>query len=77
VGVDRFHERSGDADNLVFEHVASDPATREFVVYNPLDEPVFIRHRMALLHAEQIENRRGYFAVHETAHRHWKYVWFD
>jgi hypothetical protein len=79
VGVERFHyERSGDAYNVVFEHVASNPATREFVVYNPLDQQVFTSHRMALLrHADQIEKWRGYFAVHPTQHPHWKYFWFD
>lgn len=74
----RHYERSGDAYNVVFEQVASNPATREFVVYNPLDRQVFTSHRMALLqHADQIENRRGYFAVHPTQHAHWKYFWFD
>jgi len=79
VGVERFHyERSGDAYNLVFEQVASNPATREFVVYNPLDLQAFTSHRMALLrHPDQIENWRGYFAVHPTQHPHWKYFWFD
>ncbi len=80
IGIERYHyEPSGDAYNLLFEQPAADLATREFVVYNPRDEQVATSHAMDLLQysPEHLERRRGYFAVHETPHAHWKYFWFD
>jgi hypothetical protein len=80
IGIERYHyEPSRDAYNLLFEQPAADLATREFVVYNPRDEQVATGHAMDLLEysIEQLERRRGYFAVHQTPHAHWKYFWFD
>jgi hypothetical protein len=80
IGIERYHyEPSGDAYNLLFEQPAADLATREFVVYNPRDEQVATGHAMDLLEysTEQLERRRGYFAVHQTPHAHWTYFWFD
>jgi hypothetical protein len=80
IGVERYHyEPSGQAYNLLFEQVAGDLATREFVVYNPRDEQVVTSHSLDLLQyePERLERTRGYFAVHSTGHAHWKYFWFD
>ncbi len=80
IGIEKYHyERSGEAYNLLFEQPAADLATREFVVYNPRDEQVATSHAMDLLQysPERLERARGYFAVHQTPHAHWKYFWFD
>ena len=75
IGIEKYHyERSGEAYNLLFEQPAADLATREFVVYNPRDEQVATSHAMDLLQysPERLERARGYFAVHQTPHAHWK-----
>ena len=80
IGIERYrYEPSGEAYNVVFEQPARDLPTREFVVYNPRDEQVFTSHAMDLLQysPEGLQRTRGYFAVHATAHPHWKYFWFD
>lgn len=80
VGIDRFHyEASGDAYNLVFENPAVAFGTREFVVYNPLDEQVATSHLTDILEftPEHLERTRGYYAVRPAAQPHWKYFWFD
>lgn len=80
IGVERYqYEPSGAAYNLVFEQIARDLPTREFVVYNPRDEQVFTSHPMDILQYSpaRLERARGFFAVYETAHPHWKYFWFD
>lgn len=80
IGIEQFHyEISGDAYNLIFEQFAYPVGTREIVVYNPRDQQVATSHDMDLLQLspEDLERQRGYYAVHETRHPHWKYFWFD
>ena len=80
IGIEKYHYgRSGEAYNLLFEQPAADLATREFVVYNPRDEQVATSHAMDCLQysPERLARARGYFAVHQTPHAHWKYFWFD
>lgn len=80
IGIDEYHyEPSGDAYNLFFEQFTFQLGTREFVMYNPRDQQVMTSHRMDLLQLppEQLEPRRGYYAVHAAPQPHWKYFWFD
>jgi hypothetical protein len=80
IGIERFHyEPAGDAYNLFFEQLAVDLATREIVMYNPLDEQEMTSHTMDLLQEplDRLNRMRGYYAVHDAAHPHWKYFWFD
>ena len=80
IGIEKFHyEPSGDAYNLFFEQFSDRFGTREFVVYNPGDRQVMTSHAMDLLEfmGGDLDHRTGYYAVHDTAHAHWKYFWFD
>jgi hypothetical protein len=80
IGIEKYqYEPSGQAYNLLFEQVARDLATREFVVYNPRDQQVVTSHAMDLLQytPERLDRARGYFAVHSAPYAHWKYFWFD
>ena len=80
IGIEKFHyEPSGAAYNLVFEQTAASFGTREFVVYNPLDQQVMTSHAMDLLQEtpERLERVRGYYAAHAAPQPHWKYFWFD
>ena len=80
IGIEQFqYEISGDAYNLIFEQFAYPVGTREIVVYNPRDQQVATSHDMDLLQLspEDLERQRGYYAAHDTRHRHWKYFWFD
>jgi hypothetical protein len=80
MGIEKFHyEPSADAFNLLFEQPASPLGTREFVVYNPRDEQTATSHAMDLLQytPETLGRARGYYAVHDVPHTHWKYFWFD
>ena len=82
VGIEEYHyEPSGDAYNLFFEQFALRFGTREFVMYNPLDEHAMTSHKMDRLQLSPqelaLEQRRGHYAVHDAAHPHWKYFWFD
>lgn len=82
IGIERYrYEPAGDAYNLVFEQPALNLGTREFVVYNPLDQQVFTSHNMVLLR-ESPETlarvfRRGQYEVRDASRPHWKYFWFD
>ncbi|PVD49403.1 hypothetical protein DC498_25175 [Terrimonas sp.] len=51
--------------------------TREWVVYNPLDENSVYSHTAWLLPTEQAEPSQGWYASGETGHKHWKYFLFD
>jgi len=51
--------------------------TREWVVYNPLDENRVYSHTAWLLPSEQAEPIQGWYASGETGHQHWKYFLFD
>jgi hypothetical protein len=73
------YETSGDAYNLLFEQFTFQLDTREIVMYNPRDQQLMTSHDMDLLQRspEELEARRGYYAVHDTPHLHWKRFWFD
>lgn len=80
VGVRAFmYEPSGETYNLAFEQLTTPLATREFVVYNPRDEQVMTSHALDLLEftGADLERRRGYYAVRDIPHWHWKVFWFD
>ena len=82
IGIDKYHyEPSGEAYNLLFEQPALHFGTREFVVYNPLDQQTVTSHkldRLQLTPSELVlEHTRGHNAVHDAGHPHWKYFWFD
>lgn len=82
IGIKEYqYEASGDAYNLVFEQVALNFGTREFVIYDPRDRQVMTTHKMDLLQLTAqglaLEQRRGHYAVHDAPHPHWKYFWFD
>jgi hypothetical protein len=80
IGIEQFHyEPNGNAYNLFFEQVASSWGTREFVMYNKLDEHVMTSHAMDLLQftPDRLDARRGFYAVHDASSPHWKYFWFD
>ena len=51
--------------------------TREWVVYNPLDENSVYSHTAWLLPTEQTEPSQGWYASGSTGHQHWKYFLFD
>lgn len=51
--------------------------TREWVVYNPLDENSVYSHTAWLLPTEQAEASQGWYASGNTGHKHWKYFLFD
>lgn len=51
--------------------------TREWVVYNPLDENSVYSHTAWLLPTEQAEPSQGWYASGETGRQHWKYFLFD
>ena len=75
------YEPHGEAYNLVFEQFNYRFGTREFVVYNPLDEHVMTAHASDILELtpEQlvIERTRGHHARHDLPQPHWKIFWFD
>jgi len=80
IGINEYYyEPSGDAYNLVFEQFTVQFGTKEFVMYNPRDQQVMTSHKRDLLRLtpEELEPRRGYYAVHDAPHPHWKYFWFD
>jgi hypothetical protein len=80
IGVKEFrYEVSGEAYNVFFEQFSPKFGNREFVMYNPRDEHVMTSHALDLLERspQELERRRGYFAVHAAAYPHWKYFWFD
>ncbi|MCI0363370.1 MAG: hypothetical protein L0219_05775, partial [Phycisphaerales bacterium] len=81
IGIERYHyEPSGNAYNVFFEQFITFPlGTREFVMYNPLDEQVLASHDSdrLLWTPEQQAARPGYYAVHDASSPHWKYFWFD
>lgn len=51
--------------------------TREWVVYNPLDENSVYSHTAWLLPTGQEEASQGWYASGDTGHKHWKYFLFD
>ncbi|GAB4577629.1 MAG: hypothetical protein Fur0022_03600 [Anaerolineales bacterium] len=83
VGIEKFHYApEGEAYNLFFEQprfLLDNIGTREFVVYNPLDEQRIISHTswILLLTPEELDGAQGWYEVHEASSPHWKYFWFD
>jgi len=83
VGIEQFHYApNGDAYNLFFEQptfLLANFGTREIVMYNPRDEQTMISHDGDILRwtPEELETRRGWYAVHDAPSPHWKYFWFD
>ena len=51
--------------------------TREWVVYNPLDENSVYSHATWLLEVERPDIAQGWYASGNTGHLHWKYFLFD
>ena len=80
MGIDQYHyEPAGQVYNLYFEQVSDNPATREIVMYNKLDEQQMTSHDqdLLLLPPDALDRQRGYFAVHELPQPHWKRFLFD
>jgi hypothetical protein len=83
VGIENFHYApDGDAFNLFFEQprfLLDNIGTREFVVYNMLDEHLMISHTAWILTwtPEELAVSQGWYAVYDTSSPHWKYFWFD
>lgn len=83
VGVEKFHYSPGEnAYNLFFEQPRlffDNVGTREWVVYNPVDEHQMVSHTAWFLQLspDELESNQGWYAVHDTTHPHWKYFWFD
>jgi hypothetical protein len=83
VGIEKFHYApNGGAYNLFFEQprfLLDHLGTREFVVYNPLDEHMILSHTSWILlwSPERLPVTQGWYAIHESASPHWKYFWFD
>jgi hypothetical protein len=80
IGIARYwYEPTDDAYNLVFEQPNDALGTQEFVVYNPRDRQVMTSHALDLLDfsGDALARRRGYYAMHETRHPHWKLFLFD
>ena len=74
-----YYEPNGEAYNLFFEQFTNRFGTREFVMYNKLDEHTMIAHDSDILEwtPEELRERRGWYAVHDALHTHWKYFWLD
>lgn len=75
------YEPHGAAYNLVFEQFNYRFGTREFVVYNPLDEHVMTAHAIDILQMTPdeliTERTRGHYSRHDLPQPHWRYFWFD
>ena len=82
VGVEKYFYAPQDSSyNLSFEQprfVIDRPGTREWVVYNPLDEHRFYSHTAwLLLPPGTASPAQGWYASEETGFLHWKYFLFD
>ena len=83
VGIEKFHYApSGNAYNLFFEQplfLFDKIGTREFVVFNKLDEHVMPSHAYWILiwSPEQLSANQGWYDVHDASSPHWKRFWFD
>jgi hypothetical protein len=73
------YETNGKAYNLYFEQIAADPATKEIVMYNNLVQHGMTSHDqdLLLLPANELNQQRGYFEVHNLPYSHWKRFLFD
>jgi hypothetical protein len=83
VGIEKYHyEPKGAAYSVFFEQPAvlfSNFGTREFVMYNKLDEHVMSSHASWRLFwpPQQLAANQGWYEVHDVPSPHWKYFWFD
>lgn len=83
VGIESYHYAlRGDAYDLYFEQPRfffDNFGTREFVVYNNLDQQIMPSHTSWILiwSKQQLAANQGWYAVHKAAEKHWKYFWFD
>ena len=83
VGIEQFHYApKGNAYNLFFEQpkfLFDNLGTREFVMYNKLNEHGMSSHAAWILTwtPEELASRHTWYAVHDAPRRHWKYFWFD
>ena len=83
VGIEKFHYApNGNAYDLFFEQprfLLDNLGTREFVVYNRLDEQVMVSHTAWILslRPDELARAQGWYAVHATSQAHWKVFWFD
>lgn len=80
IGVKQYHyEPNGKAYNLYFEQFSNSFGTREFVMYNKLDEHEMTSHDMDLLQfsGAQLNMQRGYYGKYDLPQPHWKYFRFD
>jgi hypothetical protein len=83
VGIERFeYAPNGDAYNLFFEQpelLIHNFGTREFVVFNKLDQHLIPSHAGWILAwaPEELIARQGWYAQHDASAPHWKYFWFD
>jgi len=81
VGVEKyFYAPHRKGYNLYFEQprfLLDRFGTREWVVFNPLDENSVYSHTSWLLPTEQEEAIQGWYASGNTGHKHWKYFFFD
>jgi hypothetical protein len=83
VGIEKYHYApDGDTYNLFFEQprfLLDNLGTREFVVYNRLDEHAMISHTswILILSPEELDTAQGWYAVQDAPSPHWKYFWFD
>lgn len=76
-GVERYYyELNGEAYNVYFEQFSYKFGTREFVMYNKLDQQEFTTHDMDLLQLEPSAIYRGYH-FSEKLDPHWKRFEFD
>jgi hypothetical protein len=82
VGVEKYHYASqGGGYNLSFEQprfLLDRFGTREWIVYNPLDEQRAYSHVAWLLPGfDTSAPNQGWYASGATGHPNWKYFWFD
>lgn len=81
VGVEKYlYSPDQNGYNLLFEQprfLLDKFGTREWVVYNPLDENSVYSHTAWLLPTEQSKPSQGWYASGETGYLHWKYFLFD
>jgi len=81
VGVEKYlYAPQGKSYNLSFEQprfLLDQFGTREWVVYNPLDENSMHSHTASHFSNLPAASSQGWYASGNTEHQHWKYFLFD
>ncbi len=82
VGIGQYHYvPQGDGYNLVFEQprfLLDRIGTREWTVYNPLDQHSAFSHAVGLIEAPETTGpSQGWYAAGEAGRQHWMYFLFD